>query len=71
MPCYPQQGYPPVHPQAFTEAYGGLSTRLTQLLINLMNGTKALILLGHLVPVVWITRSLAGTMAAVFASPPG
>lgn len=24
MPCYPQRGYPSVHPQAFTEAYGVL-----------------------------------------------
>ena len=24
MPCYPQQGYTIVHPQAFTEAYRAL-----------------------------------------------
>ena len=45
---------------------GRLSTRLPGSLISLMNGTKALILLGHLPSVVWITRSQAATMAAVF-----
>ena len=61
----------PFIPRLLQKLIGCLSTRLKQLLINMMNGTKALILLGHLVPAVWITRSLAGTMAAVFASPPG
>ena len=50
---------------------GCLSTRFRGLLISLVNVTKALILLGHLAHVVWITQPWVGTMAAVFAPPPG
>lgn len=52
-------------PRVLQKLIGCLSTSFYWRLISLMNETKALILLGHLAQVVWITRSGAVTMATV------